>query len=100
MTIRVTRGPVTTGDRYLNEYDVRLEPEPGIHVSPVEAVALKFMMNAGGGGQTVVHVRIEAESFRLIAQAMMNVDPEAAVKAFGAAMVAGCQCGVDPDFWA
>lgn len=99
MTIRVMRGSASARLRDNNPYPVRLRPEPGLRAFPAEDVSIEFLMSAGRGGETDVHVLIAPEAFAQLAQAMMNVDPDAAVKAFGSAMVTGCQCGLDPDLY-
>ena len=100
MAIKVTRGPALTGERTLNEYGVALDPSPGAPAYNVFGVTLRFLMNAGGQGRTEVHVDIGPEDFTALAQAMMNADPEIAAKAFGAALLKGCQLvDDDPTTW-
>lgn len=50
-------------------------------------VRLKFKVSSKGGGDTVVSVRIDQESFSQITETMVIVDREAAIKAFVSAML-------------
>ncbi|KIU36533.1 hypothetical protein SR39_06220 [Methylobacterium radiotolerans] len=51
---------------------------------------------AAGKGWSDITVSLQPRDFERVAQAMMNVDPAAALKAFGAAMVAGNQSEPHP----
>lgn len=100
MTIRVTRGPKSTGERFSNDYPVQLEPAAGRMAWSVYGVKFNFLMDAGGRGRTAVQLEIPPEDFGRLAQAMMNANPEAATKAFGAALIEGTQLNRDdPSTW-
>ena len=49
-------------------------------------VKLKLSLDSKGGGITDVQATIHPEAFELLAQQMLKANPQAAVRAFGAAL--------------
>jgi hypothetical protein len=92
MTIRAYRGGSTATTHSGEAYAAGVTPFfTSDHRE--EDVEFQTTIPAGGKGSTVVTICVSPEDFALVAQAMMDVDPAAAVKAFGAAMVEGCRSG-------
>lgn len=77
--------------RRLGQVSVRLHPSDGNEAEDATRVLLRFDVSAAGAGTSCFGVEIKPEDFESVVQAMMNVDSDAAVKAFGAAMVRGAQ---------
>lgn len=82
MSIEVLRGGVTAREWSGSGRNVRVSTDD-LHYS---AFQIRFDMPSKGGGDTDVLVRVTASSFKEIAEAMMVTNPQAAARAFGAAL--------------
>ncbi|MDW6020647.1 hypothetical protein SAZ10_02600 [Mesorhizobium sp. BAC0120] len=51
-----------------------------------KSTCMSFSIPSKGGGDTIIELQIESDSFAELAAAMMKADPKAATKAFGAAL--------------
>jgi hypothetical protein len=82
MSIKAYRAGLTATDWSSDPYDERL-------IAPQQSNCFKFhlKMPSKGGGVTEVELRISSESFTSVAEAMMAVNEDAAIRAFGAALV-------------
>lgn len=90
MTIRAFRGPSTQWGGHDNgPFHVTVDPATTGDWER-DKITLKFVAPHGKGHSSFV-VLIDPEDFAKVAQAMMDVAPGSAVKAFGAAMVEGCR---------
>lgn len=99
MTIKAYRGPRSNSRVYSGgDYSCSLRPlVPGDWQQ--SAVQIGFTVPASKGYSDFM-VKIDPESFARLAQAMMDVCPGTAVKAFGAAMVEGCRAKSEVEFYA
>ncbi len=89
MTIRAYRSAFTAPHEELGPYHVTLRPAEA-NEPPRHAMDLAFRIPAGKG-YSDLYISIQPEDFARIAQAMMDVNPNEAIRAFGAAMLAGCR---------
>lgn len=87
MAFKVFRGPFSTDNLSRVDTYVSLSPRDGDASPP--AVNLRFRLPAGGQGISAVELSFEPDDFAQVAQAMMNVNPDSAAKAFGAALQKG-----------
>lgn len=92
MTIIVKRSGTNARKWTIEASNVRV-----LHNLTAEAVSLRCEIPSKGGGTTVVQLDIKADSFEAIAEAMWQVDENAAIRAFGAALVIAHSTDPDPE---
>lgn len=96
MAIKALRGS-SRGIYYRDDpVPVQLRPRGTSGPEPHQ-IQLDFSIPAGGRGSTDLSVRIDPADFLLLAQAMMDVSPKDAIKAFGMAMITGRQSPLDDE---
>jgi hypothetical protein len=80
MTIKAFRSGETSPKWSFDPYDEKLTHKD-------DQILFTFSMPSKGGGVTEVQLEVTSESFDAVAKAMIAADMDAAIRAFGAALL-------------